>query len=237
MGIIGILAGVGLPAIRGIGRANAITAANRQFQDDLAFARLRALNARTTVYLVFAPVVTAGNNLQPLLDKLTGGTPERRKAELLLGSQYTSYALIARRSVGDQPGRETPRYLTEWKTLPEGTLFETNKLIRKFDISLASPYLNGLPTVTLPYPSERGTPTEMRSFIFNSQGQLVGGRDDVMPIAQGSVFFTRDTAGKVRPDLMPDVVMTPAGNWTNNNIRINWVTGRANLERPVNAFP
>src|SRR6185436_11725344 len=53
MAIIGILASIGLPALRGLGGSNDIAAANRQLMDDLSYARFKAINERTTVYMVF----------------------------------------------------------------------------------------------------------------------------------------------------------------------------------------
>src|SRR5205807_8842575 len=55
IGIIGILAAIGLPAMKGIGQANVMAAANRQMLDDLTYARFRAISDRTKVYMVFVP--------------------------------------------------------------------------------------------------------------------------------------------------------------------------------------
>ena len=55
LAIIGILAAIGLPALRGMTRSHAIIAANRQFLDDLALARQTAIAQHTTVYMVFVP--------------------------------------------------------------------------------------------------------------------------------------------------------------------------------------
>src|SRR5947208_16881134 len=55
MAIIGLLAAIGLPALKGFGKGTGIEGAQRQLLDDLALARLRAISGRTTVYLVFVP--------------------------------------------------------------------------------------------------------------------------------------------------------------------------------------
>ena len=55
MAIIAILASVGLPALRGIGKGNRMSGAVRQVMDDLALARLRAISSRSPVYMVFVP--------------------------------------------------------------------------------------------------------------------------------------------------------------------------------------
>src|SRR5688572_372615 len=53
MAVIAILAGIGLPALKGLGGTTDQGAAHRQLVDDLAYARLKAINDRTTVYVVF----------------------------------------------------------------------------------------------------------------------------------------------------------------------------------------
>src|SRR6266576_5186588 len=55
MAIIGLLAAIGLPAIKGFGKGTGLAGAQRQLLDDLALARLRAISGRTTVYMVFVP--------------------------------------------------------------------------------------------------------------------------------------------------------------------------------------
>ncbi len=100
MVIIAILASVGLPALRGIGKGNRMSAATRQVMDDLALARLRAISSRSTVYMVFMPT--------NLLARIAAEPNDavRRQLTNLVGSQYSGYALVTRRSVGDQPGQE-----------------------------------------------------------------------------------------------------------------------------------
>src|SRR5688500_1256005 len=53
MAIIGVLAAIGLPALKGMGGSNDIAAATRQLMDDLSYARIKAINERSTVYVVF----------------------------------------------------------------------------------------------------------------------------------------------------------------------------------------
>src|SRR5882672_626235 len=55
MAIIGVLAAIGLPALKGFGKGTGLAGAQRQLLDDLAFARLRAISGRTTIYMVFVP--------------------------------------------------------------------------------------------------------------------------------------------------------------------------------------
>src|SRR5688572_23019639 len=115
MAIIGVLAAIGLPAMRGIGAGNDVSAAIRQLMDDLSYARLKAMNERTTVYVVFmSPQILQPN---PAWSSLEQKKEVARHARL----QFTSYALFTRRSLGDQPGADRPRYITDWRTLPQGT--------------------------------------------------------------------------------------------------------------------
>ena len=54
-------------------------------------------------------------NVQPLLDK-----------------QLTGYAYVSLRSVGDQPGVNSARYLSSWKTLPKGAFIPLQKFSTGF---------------------------------------------------------------------------------------------------------
>jgi hypothetical protein len=69
---------------------------------------------------------------------------------------------------------------------------------------------------------------------FNARGQLMqlagptgGSLDEIIPLAEGSVFY-----GVVGEQLTaPDIEIKPPNNFTNNMIRINWLTGRATVEQ------
>lgn len=222
MGIIGLLASVTVPAIRGIGRANTITAANRQLLDEINYARLRAITARTTVYMVFVPT--------NLVDRFKGETDVRELRSLsnLISGQLTSYALISKRTIGDQPGRESAKYLTEWKNLPDGALFP----MFKYSSPDKNPYFRQWDYVSLPFPNSRSKKFLLPCIAFNAQGQLLSKQDEIIPVAQGSVFYPRDKNDRAMVSPAPDAVFTPPGNFTNNFIRINWLTGRPTLETP-----
>jgi len=203
--IIGILAAIALPAFRGLAGGSAVDAAKRQVLDDLGLARLRAMTERTTVYVLFVPLEIAQYRLTNLYNH-----------------QLTSYALFTKRTVGEQPGHQRYRFLTEWKHLPD-TIF-----IPEFKFSPAPESLNQTNDFFRPFPIERLSYTTrqatydnipFRYIAFNPQGQIESRRDEVIPVAKGSIFY--DKAGKV------DVVPTPAGYFTNNYIRINALTGRA----------
>lgn len=237
--IIGILAALGLPHLKGWGEGNTMTAATRQLMDDLALARQRAISGRSTVYVVFispqAVDQTFYNNLS---------AADKKQALNLFSGQYTTYALFTRKPVGEQPGRENPRYLTAWKSLPEKTFIATNKFV-ELPESLRFTYAEidrPFATNAFPFPMAGSSNQLHLPFVaFNSQGQLVSENKNlgkpvyqnaIIPITKGSVFYARDRDGNLV--LGPaDAVETPKGNsQTNfNNIRVDWLTGRAKLER------
>jgi prepilin-type N-terminal cleavage/methylation domain-containing protein len=230
--IIGILASIGLPAMKGIGQANLTAAANRQILDDLGLARLRAINERTTVYVVFVPPT-----LFQKMDLDKGNFQELRSLTNLISGQYTGYALLAERTIGDQPGRHAPRYLTDWKTLPEKMLFGPYKY-DPASSNLPNDYTRSFTTKPFPFPNSRSTNYFPLPYLaFNSVGQLVlqrdVQRDEIIPLAKGSIFFPRDNNGSYMRGA-PDVQLTPPGSGTNNYqyVRVNWLTGRAKIELP-----
>ena len=205
--IIGILAAIALPAFRGLAGSSAVDAAKRQLLDDLGLARLRAMTERTTVYVLFVPPEIAQY-------KLTN----------LYNHQLTSYALFTKRTVGEQPGHQKYRFLTEWKHLPETIFIPEFKFLPTAEaLNQTNNFLRALPIERLSYTTRQRTYDNIpfRYIAFNSQGQIESSsrRDEVIPVAKGSIFY--DVNGKV------DVVPTPAGFYTNNYIQINALTGRA----------
>jgi prepilin-type N-terminal cleavage/methylation domain-containing protein len=227
VGIIGIIASISLPAMKGIGQANLTAAANRQILDDLAYARLRAISDRTTVYMVFVPP-----NVGQLLNGNTLRPEDRRIVSNLVSSQYGGYALLSTRSVGDQPGQSTPRYLTEWKSLPEGMLIPP----AKYNPSAAPPRAFGAAfqyRVGLPFPkSQSNTNNPLPFLAYNSRGQLSLGQDEFVPLVRGTIFFPRTADGKIDLTRAADVQTIPPKLATNDFqvVRVNWLTGRAKVE-------
>ena len=227
IGIIGIIAAISLPAMKGIGQANVTAAANRQMLDDLHFARFRSISDRTTVYVLFAPTNVAG-----LLNGNQVRPEDRRVVSNLASRVYGSYALLSKRSVGDQPGQFTPRYLTEWKTLPEGVLIPQAKFVRGgggVSKVFGTPFSYG----QLPFPKAKSLLVTVPFIAFNSQGQLASGYDEFIPLLRGSIFFPRLSNGQI--DLQkPDVQFIPPKLGSNDfhGVRINWLTGRSRVEGP-----
>jgi prepilin-type N-terminal cleavage/methylation domain-containing protein len=229
--IVGILAALALPAFKGMGASNAWIGAERQMLDDLAQARLRAINERTTVYVVFMPPMGGSVAANQLLSRLQRPDEKRYFTNLLRG-QLSAYTFFTLRSVGEQPGHDNPKYLAEWRAFPEGIFIaprefvnqltpqqwlQTDPFDRPFAADLRFPfpfaYHPRQEWITMPY------------VAFNALGQLVTGRDEIIEIGRGSVFYPRNLVTQPL-DLMD--------RQTNNRvrIRINWLTGRARVEKP-----
>src|SRR2546423_13602023 len=95
------------------------------------------MNSRSAIYVVFMAPIDP-NELRYLRQ------PQRNQTFAL---QYRGYALFAARTAGDQPGRPFKRYLTPWKSFPNGIFIATNKFS-------SQPYTivaNGIPKDVLPF--------------------------------------------------------------------------------------
>ena len=236
MVIIGLLAAITIPALKGFGQSNTMAAANRQLLDDLAYARASALNNRTDVYFLFPDpdYVTKPEFMSNLTRKqLPVGTN-------LLAGVYSSYGVYAKRRAGEQPGRENPWYLMEWKTLPDGVFFATNKFNPDVSPENLDPDPYQAPFASMDrelirFPTAEGKPSKfaVKGFAFNSRGQLKHGKEVVIPLMRGSIFPVRDADGNYMPG-EPDVQETPPGGSIDNfnRIVIDAMTGRARVERP-----
>jgi prepilin-type N-terminal cleavage/methylation domain-containing protein len=251
IGIMGLLAAITVPALKNFKKADAGLSATRQLLADVGFARQMAIAHRTTVYLVFCPSNfwndPAYNRLGTLPAPPAPAPSELQKSWQLFDKQITGYAFVTLREVGDQPGRMTPRYHGRWRTLPEGVFIAPFKFnppgtyTRITDPSTTPPRYFDVygfdVTNNIPFPSEAaaalGAPYVTLPFVaFNSQGQLDSGRDEFIPLARGSVVYARDQNG-VPQAQWPVIIENPPGNSTNafNLIHIDWLTGRARLER------
>lgn len=241
IGIIGVLAVTSVPALRSLTQVNTQASGERQVLDDLGLARQMAINNRRTVYVVFTPPTVAQH--LPLL--ATSANPDRQREELLLRSlftrQYASYALFTRRSVGDQPGQGRPRYLTDWKDLPEGMLFLTNRLVEltKGQWESVSGTLSvtnrPLPYGNFPFPTALSPMLRAPYIAFDPQGRVYYDDDwepkiegEAVSLSRGSAFYLRDANGV--PDLgaAPDFSISPPTNRV--DILVNWLTGRAEVQ-------
>jgi prepilin-type N-terminal cleavage/methylation domain-containing protein len=244
--IIGLLAAITVPAIGNMKRSDAMTAATRQLLDDVGRARQLAISKHTTVFMVFVPAAFYGTqqyNVLPLAEKA--------KADRLLDKQFTGYTFVTLRSVGDQPGQGIPDYIGPWRVLPENTFIPTNKfLLGNSYTEILDPPGSATPTRRyrvyglnwtngIPFPSEEyyqpgRTYLPMPYLAFNYLGQLVSGQpgqDEYLPVARGTVAFSRDPATKKPKPGLPTLIENPPGNSTNsfNLIHIDRLTGRARL--------
>src|SRR5437660_11141805 len=87
IGIIALLATIGLPALKGFGKGTGLAGAQRQLLQDLGLARLSAINARATVYLVFVPTnIFDCITLVPSVVLKT-----RQQLTILIPRQYDTY--------------------------------------------------------------------------------------------------------------------------------------------------
>ena len=255
--IIGILAAIAVPVVNAF-KPNTMGAATRQLLDDLAHARQLALSQRTTVYMVFVPTNFWNDPAYGALAGLTppAGTPsEVSKANKLVDKQTLAYAFVTLRSMGDQPGRNYPRYLSPWKSLPDGAFIPLQKFWPEpVNVPAMQVYTNNTAlaytiypfhiTNNIPFPSDSiinysltppVTYVSMPYIAFNYLGQLVSQQDEFIPVAQGTVGFARnaDKSPKLPPTSTPTFTENPTGNSTNayNIVKIEWLTGRAHLER------
>lgn len=247
--IIGILAATSVPAIRALTQTNTVAAGHRQILDDLAYARRLAMSGRRVVYLVMLPP-TMRAHFQAVRNANATLFPPRvkdsalRQLTNLFEGQYTAYALFTRRTVGDQPGRENPQYLTDWKWLPDGMVFGTNAFVDLGDNWLALANRTNASARPLPYawfPAPLGDSPEMRLpyVAFDPQGRMYydgGARPifggETIPLLRGSVFYPRDAQD--RPDLAraPDLTYSERGDTNRMEVRVDWLTGRAKVFKP-----
>lgn len=254
--IVGILAAIALPTITNMRHADAMLASTRQMQDDVARARQFAMSQRTTVYMVFCPsnfwAIGAYNNAPAWgnLQAQPNAATEIPKAEKLYGRQLNSYAFVTLRSIGDQPGQVSPRYLTSWKSLPEGAIipgwkFTPRGNFPEYDLTNYTAYTPApgtyeiLPvygfryTNNIPFPSVDGVNGFWLPYIaFNHLGQPESGEDEFIPLARGNPGFVQD-ANRVAQQAAPRYAEIPPNNSVSafTVVRIDKLTGRARLEK------
>jgi len=234
--IIGIIAALALPHIRGNTESTAINAACYQLVEDLSFARQKAISQRSTVAVVFVSSNILGNALgAPLYN-----AKEIARHKELQGGVFTHYAFYSFRRAGEQPGNGTKGYITEWKSLPEKTFIDpdmfspgsifwedpsgTGRRVEKFAFPLTRENING--STSLPYLAfdYEGRCVKLTDSLTGTT-ELDGETNDIR-IARGSILFTRETDGRVLSGNY-EVQQIPPYNATNNIIRVDFLTGRA----------
>jgi len=237
LAIIGMLAAISLPAMKNIRKNNTMVSAGRQLVDDLSLARAKAIAERTTVHVIFVP---------PYVASMTFNNSDARDAKTgqrVQTGPYTTYAIFAERTAGDQPGRGQYRYLTSWRSLPDGILIATNKYVdwsgQPALWDSTAPVNRPFKFGDWPFPTSSGYVQTVPHITFDPSGAPVvknssGARvieDEVIPLARGSIIVQRDENGAV---LEFDVRESPPGNAADTNsfhqVRINGLTGRAVVE-------
>ena len=238
--IIGALAAISLPALKGISQSRTVSNASQQLMDDLALARQYAINNRAFVHVVFVPPSITNMTFVPGQD-----LPKR-----LMTEQYSGYAFYAERTVGDQPGPGRPRYLSKWKSLPDGVFIaqrEFTPISFKFweaanNTPLGRPFrmLTDPENKTVfPFPTLTNAAVELPHITFSPKGSCVyldtdkvrKPCDEIIELARGSILAVRnETTGNLE---YFDVRESPPNNSIDNynRIRIDGLTGRATLER------
>jgi len=247
LAIIGLLAGITLPAMKGMRQSNAMAAANRQILDDAGAARQRAIKDGTVVMMLFLPPASQA-------DSAKYASLSQQQKNILLRGQLSHYAMFAERSAGDQPGRRRPRYLAQnqvWRTLPDGMFIPGWKFpdqngnggtnVPPFGYIPPFAQIDGVPIPTI----ANGVANVLVPYIaFNPRGQLVefnasrgtfelATQDAIIPLARGSVLLAR-TATDGLDWTAPDVLERPPGNSVDhyNLVVIDKLTGRARSETP-----
>jgi|SRR5665213_1058929 len=256
--IMGLLAALAVPALKNLGKSNIQVSAARQLLDDVGRARQLAISQHTTVYMVF---VKTNFWMAPGFPNPWWTRPltfaQKTAATNLCDKQLTGYTFVSLRSVGDQPGQGTPRYLASWQNLPDGTFIAQQKFPPLGTPPPYSPpfYITAYnPTIpifvfhltnSIPFPTADSKPSPiiyLPYIAFNYLGQLtvdgqnLAGLDEYIPLAQGTVSPAMNPAKKtydISASSSPSISETPPGNSTNsmyNIVHIDRLTGRATLE-------
>jgi len=236
LAIIGILTAVALPSLKGLQKSNVMTSASQQLVDDLSLARQYAIKERTTVHVIFVPP-----DMELNTKANTGSERDMRMWTNLVAGSFTTYAIFGERTVGDQPGQPHFRYLSKWKSLPDGVLIAPWEfyVVSANAWDSTPPENRPLKYGSLHFPTSTGTNNFVPHIEFDAKGSLVvtdsaGKRvfqDEILNLARGSVLYQRNAAGLlVEP---PDVRESPPNNSIENynRIRIDGLTGRAKVER------
>jgi prepilin-type N-terminal cleavage/methylation domain-containing protein len=273
LAIIGTLVTLSMPAFKGFGQSNTLAAAERQLIDDLGLARQYAIKNRATVYMVFlatnalpqganasASRVTFGQ-LYDQVRNLNSKLSERAYTKTLyaltnaFASVYSGYAIYAESSLGEQPGNLKRRYLTEWRTLPDGVVFPPEMAgylpAGQFVTAQYPGQLDRLPLAKVPFPFvdrfddlKAEIPEVWLPYVaWDATGQLRphpdrGLVDQYLSIGLGSVMHPRQPLANSKSpgpyDLTRDIdaIETPRDNHTNSIYRIAALTGRAKLYKP-----
>jgi type II secretory pathway pseudopilin PulG len=244
LAIMGLLAAIALPAMKGLQKSNSIANATQQLISDLALARQTAIREQTTVHVIFVPPDIA--TLLPNAANGPAGFRDRNTWTNLLTHPFSGYALFVERSVGDQPGTNQwhARYIGPWRSLPDGIIIADWEFVRlnaqQWDTTREEERafkFRDLPG--FPFPTIHGNRYQVPYLSFNSKGGLlvkdsnnnIVPQDEVISLARASVLVQRNPDGSIADF---DVRESPPNNSRDNynRIRIDGLTGRARVEQP-----
>jgi len=242
--ILAMLATMTVPALKNMRKTNVMVSAGRQLVDDITLARARAITDRTTVHVLFVPPDIM--NWAPAPGAGPEITRDKNLLERLKSSQYTTYALFAERTVGDQPGRPQARYLTSWRSLPDGIFIATNKYVYNpaalggsDDYTRPFEYTEPA-SVLVPCPTIYGAPRSVPHLAFDAQGRLVDKdhrvrfQNEVLWLGRGSFLYSRDPATQVLDSF--SFRESPPGNSNDrtnyHRVVVDGLTGRVRVETP-----
>lgn len=243
LAVMGMLAAITLPALKNMRKTNVMVSAGRQLVDDFGLARARAISERTTVHVVFVPPDIMDDNKWPLAPGAGPAiTRDQNLQQRLKSAQYTTYALFAERTVGDQPGRPQARYLTSWRSLPDGIFIATNKFIyNQAALGSSDDYTRPFEYTDkdVPAPTIYGMGRSLPHVAFDPQGRLVNKdnrvrfQNEVLWLGRGSFLYSRDPGGDIADF---DLRESPPGNSTDSTnyhrVVVDGLTGRARVETP-----
>lgn len=241
--IIGILASIAVPTMNSF-KPNIMAAASQQLAADIGRARQLAISERTTVYMLFLPPQFWTNNL---------AAGDRQRIDSLRNKQFTSYTFFAARSLGDQPGTTSPRYLSGWRTLPEGSFIPGWKFVMQSGnlwtniagtatASDAYKRIYTFETNSFPFPNGHSAGLAMLPYIaFNYRGEMLPRQNvplnerpnfEIIPLARGNISVPTigDTAATNRA---ATTIETPPNNSVAayNLVYVDRLTGRAKAIR------
>jgi prepilin-type N-terminal cleavage/methylation domain-containing protein len=248
LAIIGMILALSLPHFRHMNEGRTMEAAVRQLLDDLAFARQTAIATRSTVAVVFVPPDVQA--LTPTLSKYNSN--EIAQIYNLQAGALTTYAIFSFRKPGDQPGRNAINYVREWKSLPE-KIFIAESMFDPANSGISTyppPNTNAFLIERFPFPQITSLELDLPYIAFSAEGYCLPlalntqtfrtrysgivdktyTHDIYIPLASGVIMYTRNPDGTLASWNVQEVPPNNSIN-TSNVIHIDWLTGRAKLER------
>ena len=217
-----------LPSLDGILGVEAQGMARTQLVGDLNRARAKAFERGAPVYVVFMPLYNQvgcvpEGAMQPAAAKhqFFRGNPD---ANALLAGQLSRYALFAEYLPGDQPGRPSIKWLTDWKSLPAGYYFDHLEL-EALPEEVSVSHLKGV------RPANSTMRLQLPAVKYNSRGELVGAglRGIYLSVNKGGVLpprLNQDGSFAVENADPPESLENAQRHW----LHINAITGRAEVE-------